>query len=215
MEIYDKNRRSLAAKEGWKTRRVNKLKAGKLTWEDFENIYGEYSFQLASEKGYDVSLLFDEYYSEEPKLKYNSPEIDEITEDEDRYYLTMYEISNERIQSTLASSAYNVYNSVNLVLTDIKNTIDPQDYKKFFVEALPELDEYLGIWLYPWDMEEPTNNVISKITELARPYGFDKTSVEYSEQVHQLVQKDIKDFNDMQRTRRAKAQKRRRSQKGK
>lgn len=210
MATYDSARRSIAAQKGWIKRRVNKLKNNTLSWEKFEDIYGEASFEYASEYGFNYYDMYGDI-TETEKEPYLPPQFDEIEKETDDYYLTMYEISQERINYTLTNSAYNVYNSVSTVLEDIKSSIPLQDYKRFFTEALPEMDDYFGLHFYPWEEEEPTNNVISRMIELARPYGFDKQLVDYSNSIKVLIDKDYDAYNEFRRNRKTQRQKERRA----
>ena len=53
------------------------------------------------------------------------------------------------------------------LLNDIKQSIPLEKYKRFFVDSLPTMDEYFGIYMYPWDEEDETNNVLGKILDNA------------------------------------------------
>ena len=204
MAMYDKKRRSFAAEIAWETRRLKKVQAGKMTFEQLYDIYGEYAYELIyrlpdREKYLDLS--------DPTKEQYESPEIDTFDTSSDEYYLTMYDISVDRIESVLENSAYNVYQAVKDVLSDIKQDISKEDYKRFLVEALPSIDDYFGLNMYFGDVEEEkeeTNNAISKIIDVATEYGYNGNISQFATQVSELAEQDRKEANKEKRQRRRK-----------
>ena len=134
--------RSQAAKKGWKTRRANMLKAGKMTAEEYFDIYDELP---------DGYHLYDYFDSDDDNTELEEP--DDYDDSDD--YINLGELIDRRITFTLERCVNGVQmaNYILNILNGLKER-DPQEYYKNLIAHQDDIDNHLLPFERDYDIGE-------------------------------------------------------------
>ena len=150
--------RSQAAKKGWKTRRANMLKAGKMTADEYYDTYGELpdGYKLNNEY-YDDTDLDDESDDEEieDKSKYDKDNKDLVN---------LGDMIDKRITDILNNCVvgHDMGKYISNILNDLK-TRDKQQYYKNLIAHQSDIDYHIIPFIEDYDIGKMYDNGIKII----------------------------------------------------
>ena len=214
MAIYDKSRRSQAAKKGWVTRRNKAVESGKLSAEDFFEIYHVPYGSFKSENLFNyrtdnasIDLTTGEILEEYVNNEYDNEEFDYNVKEEleaiDNELLTIGEMADARLPSSLSGSQFatELNNTLFELINDIKRELDEETYYRFLANSIGEIDNYLSYYSDESNVytvyKEGTSNLVPKIIDLAQEYGYNPSYDEWKRDFYDAMERDSRNYQKL------------------